>query len=228
MPRRSFRRNFKRRRRLRRRRPHRSLITNHVPRGPLPNSFKAKLVYQQTVQIDPPAGTCASNLFACNGLYDPDISGTGHQPRGFDEMMLLYEKYTVIGSRIKVIFAPVSTGASNDSITYGVHVRDDSSVAESDYNNYVEQGNGQFQVSDINIRNSPVYATWSAKKFHSLKDPLNAGSFAGTNIANPDKGARYHVWACATDQATNVAAHSAFVVMEFIVVFHEPKDMIQS
>lgn len=228
MPTKRYARKKKTYRRRRRKFSSRGLITNRMARSPLPNTFKARLVYQETVSLDPAAGVLASNRFSCNGLFDPNIDGGGHQPRGFDEFMDMYEKYTVIGSRIKVTLAPISTGATNDSITYGANTRDGASVAEADYNNYLEQGNGQYQVSDINTRNPPVYATWSAKKFHAVRDPLNAGAFSGDNISNPDKGAHFHVWAGATDQASNPPAHSALCVIEYIVVFHEPKDMVQS
>lgn len=35
-------------------------------------------------------------------MYDPDITGVGHQPLYFDNMTALYRHYTVLSSRIKV------------------------------------------------------------------------------------------------------------------------------
>lgn len=41
-------------------------------------------------------GTVLSDyLFSLNGLYDPDISATGHQPYGFDQLITLYSYYRV-------------------------------------------------------------------------------------------------------------------------------------
>lgn len=41
--------------------------------------------------------------FSCNGMYDPNITGIGHQPHYFDQMVALgYNKYCVVGSKIVV------------------------------------------------------------------------------------------------------------------------------
>lgn len=37
-----------------------------------------------------------------NSLFDPDLTGVGHQPRGFDQWMTLYQKYAVLSSTITV------------------------------------------------------------------------------------------------------------------------------
>lgn len=52
--------------------------------------------------------TTARNSFSCNGMYDVDETGVGHQPRFFDEMASFYDKYRVIGSKITVKFINLS------------------------------------------------------------------------------------------------------------------------
>lgn len=61
------------------------------------------LVYATTIQLDPAVATVAYHTFALNGMYDPDITGTGHQPRGFDQMMLLYREYKVEKCHVEVL-----------------------------------------------------------------------------------------------------------------------------
>ena len=44
------------------------------------------------------------NQFVANGAFDPNLTGVGHQPRGFDQFMAGYETFTVTGSKISVNF----------------------------------------------------------------------------------------------------------------------------
>lgn len=61
-----------------------------------PKRLLAKLKYSDNIQL---AIVSASGLtdyrFNLNGLYDPDSSGTGHQPYGFDTTIGLYSRYRV-------------------------------------------------------------------------------------------------------------------------------------
>jgi len=56
------------------------------------------------------AGT--ENAFSLNSLYDPDITGVGHQPYGFDQMAALYSNYIVESASIQARF--VTPGGTAD------------------------------------------------------------------------------------------------------------------
>ena len=60
------------------------------------------LRYGERVSFSGIAGSSASYVFSANGLYDPNITGTGHQPRGFDQLMSLYDHYLVKTATIEV------------------------------------------------------------------------------------------------------------------------------
>ncbi len=49
---------------------------------------------------------------AINSLFDPNNTGTGHQPYGFDQLATLYAKYRVDRVRIELLFT--TPGASAD------------------------------------------------------------------------------------------------------------------
>ena len=42
-----------------------------------------------------------------NSLFDPDFTGTGHQPYYFDQFATIYQRYTVIGSKLTATFTPI-------------------------------------------------------------------------------------------------------------------------
>jgi hypothetical protein len=80
----------------------------------VPDIFRAKLVYKQRVSMGGSAGVIVQK-FRGNDLFDPDISGTGGQPYGFDQLMALYSFFRVMSSKIDVHFCSVGTAAGTQS-----------------------------------------------------------------------------------------------------------------
>jgi hypothetical protein len=62
------------------------------------------MVYSEKVTFTMTSGALASYVFSGNGLYDPNITGTGHQPYGYDLYNVLYRRYVVHSSNIKATF----------------------------------------------------------------------------------------------------------------------------
>ncbi len=56
---------------------------------------RTTLKYVQTVNFSVTAGTYAENQFRANSVFDPDLTGTGGQPLGFDNMAALFNRYRV-------------------------------------------------------------------------------------------------------------------------------------
>jgi len=67
----------------------------------LPDRLYVKLVYRQSVAFST-SGTLQDNVFRGNSLFDPDATGAGGQPMGFDQWANFYASYTVLGSKIEV------------------------------------------------------------------------------------------------------------------------------
>jgi len=67
-----------------------------------PVRCKRTLRYSTTFQLTCTSGATATYVFRANDLFDPDYTGTGHQPMGFDQMMLSYNHFCVTHSTIRV------------------------------------------------------------------------------------------------------------------------------
>lgn len=53
---------------------------------------KAVLRYHEDFALNPgPGGVPGFYAFRANSIYDPDASGVGHQPRGYDQLAALYK-----------------------------------------------------------------------------------------------------------------------------------------
>lgn len=72
-------------------------------RSILGNKHFATLRYGTKLAIDP-NGTIpfAQHVFSANSVYDPDYTAIGHQPRGFDQLMSLYDHFIVTKATIHV------------------------------------------------------------------------------------------------------------------------------
>lgn len=69
----------------------------------IPDRIKVNLCYSDIIQVNPGLFR-DTRIFRGNSLYDPDYTGTGHQPLYFDQYMAMYSKYRVLGSRCKVTY----------------------------------------------------------------------------------------------------------------------------
>ena len=68
------------------------------PGGVLATVQNAKLIYAENgYQLNTTSGLCGVRIFSLSSLFDPDVTGTGHQPVGYDQIMALYEEYIVKG-----------------------------------------------------------------------------------------------------------------------------------
>lgn len=82
-------------RRIRRRRSKRQAVSNFSV-SPIPLQYKTRMKYVQTFKILTASGSdYAINTFRLNSIYDPDESGVGHQPYGYDTLEPLYNNYRV-------------------------------------------------------------------------------------------------------------------------------------
>lgn len=63
------------------------------------------LQYVDTKTIAPASGA-AHHVFRLNSIFDPDVTGVGHQPAYHDQWSALYNKYRVLSATWKIVFKP--------------------------------------------------------------------------------------------------------------------------
>lgn len=186
----------------------------------LGNKVNTTLKYVHYGQLNPgAAGAAATYVFSANGLYDPDITGVGHQPRGFDQLIALYDHFHVTRSRIKVSF--MASQAQAGAIC-GVVLQDDA-TPELDqirglenrysYSKGLSYGNGTVEV----------FLNFNSKEFFNLNDR----QLYGTVSANPTDQAYFVVFAQAT-YGTDLAAIDYMVELEYTTTFSEPNNVAAS
>jgi len=175
------------------------------------------------------AGAVSNYFFTANGLFDPNITGTGHQPMGFDQLMLLYEQYTVINSKIT---AHIYDTTSSVAVRTGIYLSPDT-TALSDPLQIMENGLNTTKVlSAINVAGYHLDFSLNCdctKYFgnRSVRELLDDTSLQGTAAANPTEGVFYSIVAWDPFGASN---YSTFfdVIIEYDAIFWEPRKLTVS
>jgi len=54
--------------------------------------------------------TAQNQIMRLNSIFDPDLTGTGHQPYGYDQLSALYNRYRVLKTSWKITFHSENVG----------------------------------------------------------------------------------------------------------------------
>jgi len=189
-----------------------------------PDKFSTKLRYAEVITFTAGAGAFQANTFRLNSVYDPNLSGVGHQPMYHDQLALIYGKYRVNGARIRVRFEMVSlpstATASYAPTLCGIVCSANSSFVSSSYEQLLEQNNNQVKVlGDKSSGNSEVIVTQTFSPSRDLGngavDDSNAGSFGN----NPSQVFYAHVFK--NDMTANPSIVQALVEIEYQIEVYQ-------
>lgn len=194
-------------------------------------SHRCKLpYYEQALSVTSGVGTLANYFFFANGCYDPNTTGTGHQPMNFDVMMTYYEQFTVIAAKI-------TATVKNDNATFpckaGIYLSPDT-TSITDPQRIVE--NGLIRSVDLINKNNygdlhPVSLNCDVIKYFgrsaSVRALLDDVNLQGTAATNPAEGVYFVI--CTWNPYTTDAITVLFdVIIEYDVIFHEPRKQVVS
>lgn len=98
--------------------------------------------FDEGVFLNPGISSPSMQIFNLSSLYDPDTTGTGHQPMGFDQLIPLYDHYTVHRAKVRVTFT------SNDATypQFAVLALSDTSTLPSNLGTVIENGRCQYKI----------------------------------------------------------------------------------
>jgi len=218
-PRRTF------RRRVKRSRARQSLGMNVAGLFGAP-TIRRSMRYIQNLTMTSTTGAIATNVFMANGLYDPDISGGGHQPRWFDQIMPYFNHFCVVGAKITVVFSPHSGTVPTIPITVGIAKRAVVGT-ESNAMEYQENGNCVWRSLPVDGSARTMSMTFSTRKFFGKKYSVDNYDLKGSQTANPLEQAFFHVFIDPV-YGTESPVVAAQVLIDYIAVFSEPNTVAQS
>lgn len=195
--------------------------TRAFGKNAFPSQLRNTLTYTETVSFSLVSGF-ASYVFSANGLYDPNITGTGHQPYYFDQLMALYNHYTVLKSRIKVEFFSIDTTFK----TYTVFLNDDASPNIGSGSTPGERPAAVSIIGNPSVAPvPPIYMSYDAVKTFG-PNPLANDNLQGTSGANPTESQTYVLYVY--DSYLSSSNVRAYVTINYECVWDEFADTVDS
>ena len=170
----------------------RGVMSKMYTMGAFPQQLFAKHIYSDSVLLAlNVGGSCSGpHVFRLNSLFDPDFTGTGHQPQGYDNMALQYNRYIVYGVSIKIEF-PINdlASASGMSGLYYINSGNDGySLASKRVSDVIENNMGGAAILNTGYRSTVFdlgYRTIGAIQGQSNEEIMSGANFASVPGANP-------------------------------------------
>jgi len=193
--------------------------------------FPAKILkilrYSTTFAGATTAGAITSTyVFRANDLFDPDFTGTGHQPMGFDQLMLWYNHFCVIKARIRIVAKNTTASAPTVCLR-----QDGSSTPITVIDRIVELGGcvtETLEVKGAYGANKVLQLELDVTKLQGVtRNTITADStLRGDAATSPTEVTYFHVtmW----DTAGTTGSMECDVILEQEAFFMEPRDQIES
>jgi len=201
-----------------------------VPRAVLtsfPANRRVKMRYSTTSSFACTAGAVGSHLFSLNSAYDPDYSGAGHQPLGFDQWSIFYRSYIVEKAKIRVEILNYSAFQA----VAGVLLDNNASIPSTG-DLIMEQPTCE---SRMVLAQNPTYTKPTVfTKAVAMKDWFNVTNvlddvarFGAKTSADPTNICYCAIWGRELQAASTTTIYFK-VLLEQTVVFSEPNDLPSS
>jgi len=189
---------------------------------PFPIRTLATLRYCTTVSLTSAVAAIGNTNFACNSIYDPDLTNLGHQPYGHDTYADIYNQYTVLRSRLKVT---PTFGGGNIAMTYGVGI-EASTLAAGAIDVWAERPT--YQVMGANqpysmLGQKPLVIWWDRNKRFPHNDTYR--DLSAPFGSNPTEIEVFNVVCQRADATTALGTVYLFVEIEYLCEMYEPKDL---
>lgn len=190
----------------------------------LPKNVVVTHKYSDNITLTSTLGVMGVQLYAANGMFDPNISLAGHQPLYFDQFSALYNHYTVIGAKIRI---RVCTNTPTLSMIVAMLVNDNTTLTPTSISGVEEQSLGKTRLIPAGMDVPTTFtAKWSAKKFFP-GSVLARDTLRGTPSTNPTELSYFSIY-LQDPAATATVACTVQVEIEQIAIWSELKDVDQS
>lgn len=186
--------------------------------APFPTQVTKTLTYCENISIFSTLGAAGNIRMVANGLFDPNQSGLGHQPRYFDQLMAIYNHYVVIESEITVTLVAPATNQNSVGIA-ALFIDDDATAGISPLDIIGERPGAIVYTRNNSIDSFPTMSLkWKAANVFS-GNPQSKSELTGSASANPSEQSVFFVYF--NDTSGTSTTVRAQVTIKYKCVFFE-------
>lgn len=198
----------------------------------LKTKFTAKLRYVDVISFDPSAATAGKHVFRANGMIDPDVTGTGHQYYGSDELKALYAFYRITSSKIKVTQIVDSTSNVLPGV-WGVYRDTDTTLDHNLARNMIESGKRWklhlgATTSQSNSGNTRSIQSSSFSLRNMSPDERDKSIAVASDPGTGQSDFHYIIWGGGLDGVVNPGKMTFMVELTAVCEFTEPIPLTES
>lgn len=217
------------------RRP-KSVRTLNWGKGPFPENLWTVVTYSDKFQLTCTAGALQSYTFRLNSLFDPNLTGTGSQPRYFDTLCggndtsAPYRAYVVKAAKMKLLAWPTSPDSTGVTSAIGLTICPSATTGPTTVEELMMR-------SDTNYRTvsyyggsraiTSVYRSADIADVLGVKDIEDANGTEALFNANPTNQA-YGIVSVAPLNGSTAAVIQCNVEISFYVKFYSLNDVTDS
>lgn len=194
-----------------------------LPQGP--DSVRVTLKYAEKLLMSTLTTTGAwTYVYRLNSVFDPNFTGTGHQPNGFDQWSAFYGKYRVIGGNWKVTMANQDAQYQLDVVA--VERANDNSI-DSNLYDYLQEPRSHYACAAP--RGSPAVSLGSHFSNQRLlglkKDEFADQDYAALVTTNPAVLTWLNLFVQVSGGELSGADQSILIEIEYQVEFYEREEL---
>jgi hypothetical protein len=208
--------------------------------GGFPSRMPVTLKYvDAAVVLNPAAGSVDVAVFSLRNLFDPDQRVGGHQPSNFDRWSVIYGRYTVVRTRVKISWnfdSTSSTAPFNFGFLIsksGAEVTGFSSpgaLMEQPYCKYLDSGssNGVAAMLSPALTATVPSLPWLGMQEGKVdREILFSDGFSADISSAPAEDVYSEFW-CWAVNGNDPIANPFKVELEYDAVFFQPKVTLPS
>lgn len=215
--------------RYRKKRGNNGVVVSLGRGAPFPATYIAKHRYVETFTLDPGIGTPDVAYYSATNLFDPTVAAGGHQPLGYDSLTPIYDRWTVLGAKATIRFVSGDDSSNGCNMVY-CYINDDSGAVLT-YDTVLEQNKGVVRtLTSANAKQTTaIVQKFSTKKFFGVADVKDNAQLKGHSAGTaPENNAYFVVGAQGIQSGANPTAINCNIVIDYIVMWTERKDLAQS